>query len=66
MSSWNALVLVESDRKGVWKTMTIQRLPVEDGWPVTLADMICGVLRRLSDEDPEADGGDMQLTKLEP
>ena len=54
------------DSKGGRTTRSIQRKPVEDRWPATSAEMIFGVLWPGSDEDPEVDDEDMQVTKLEP
>ena len=58
--------IIVSDRKGVLKTRTIQRKPMEDRRPATSADVIGDVPWLLSVGDPEVGGDYLQVTKLEP
>ena len=56
--------LIVGDKKGVWKTRTIQRKPMEERWMPEAAEMVVGVPWRTNDEDPEADGEELEVIKL--
>ena len=44
------------DSKGVWKTRSLHRRPVEERWDADLLSKVRGVPWRTSDEDPDVDG----------
>ena len=56
--------IIIGDKKGVWKTRTVQRKPVQDTWAKDSADMIVGVPWRTSEADSNADGEQLEVIKL--
>ena len=50
--------IIVGNKKGVWKTRTVRRKPIEDG-------CLVGVPWRKFEEDPKVDGERCEITKLE-
>ena len=56
--------IIVGDKKGVWKTRTVQRKPVQDRWTQESASMVVGVPWRTSEDDGNADGEKLEVMKL--
>ena len=56
--------LVVSDLKGVWKTRTVQRKPIEDRWKEDGHEMIKQTPWAESEERPQEEAGKMEVTKM--
>jgi hypothetical protein len=54
------------DKRGVWKTRTLQRKPGSERWLHTNAEFITGVPWKVSEDDPNVDGEQMEVIKLNP
>ena len=54
------------DRKGVWKTRTLQRRPESERWSNRNAECISGVPWNVSAEDPNPDGEQMEVISVGP
>ena len=57
--------IIVGNKKGVWKTRTVRRKPIEDRWTSSAPECVVGVPWRMSDEDPKVDGERCEITKLE-
>ena len=49
------------DEKGVWKTTTVMRRPLEERWVKGALGSVCEVPWRVNDDDPKADGEAMMM-----
>ena len=52
------------DRKGVWKTRTLQRRPESERWSSRNAECVTGVPWNVSAEDPNPDGEQMEVIRV--
>lgn len=57
---------IVGDAKGVWKTRTLQRKPLEERWPSSNAELIRWTPWRLSEEDAKMDGEKLEVIRVEP
>ena len=57
---------IVGDAKGVWKTRTLQRKPLEERWPSSNAELIRWTPWRLSEEDASMDGEKLEVIRVEP
>jgi hypothetical protein len=56
--------IIIGDSRGVWKTRSGRRRPVEERWTATSATMVVGVPWRVNDNDPKVDGEKMEGIKM--
>ena len=55
---------IVGDKKGVWKTRTLQRRPLSERWLHTNAALVTGVPWRVAEDDPNRDGEQMEVIKV--
>lgn len=58
--------LIVGDRRGVFKTRTVRRKPLEERWADGAAGLVRGVPWRTSDDDPAMDGEKLEVTVMGP
>ena len=56
--------IIVGTTKGIWRTRTLQRRPIEDRWSADAMAMVGGVPWRTSEEDPKMDGEKLETIEL--
>ena len=57
---------IVGDKRGVWKTRTLQRRPLSERWLHTNAELVTGVPWRVAEDDPNRDGEQMEVIRVSP